>query len=242
MIQPPGARGRRRRHAAAFTLIEIMLAILILGLVLMMLAESFHAVAGSKVHGENRIALDQAARTILSQMSNELRGAVQTPFIASRVLLLGHARKDGGEPMDSFTVSTLDPGHRRSLEGFGPEDTVAYVTAPNPDPRGWYLLKRVQYSSLLVNPPTLGNSSPVLLADNLESLHIRYFDGNKWRESWDSTSLPPGRSLPAEIAIDLTMGSASGGAFALSTAVTPPMAFRTGSAAVLPQRNSHFAH
>jgi type II secretory pathway pseudopilin PulG len=226
MMRVPSAREHRRRHAASFTLIEIMLAVAILGMVLLMLAESFHAVAGSKAHAENRIAIDQAARTILSQMSNELRGAVQTPFIASRVILLGHARKDGGEPMDSFTVSTLDPGHRRSLEGFGPEDTVAYVTAPNPDHSGWFLLNRIQYSSLLVNPPTLENSSPVLLVNNLVSLHIRYFDGDSWSESWDSTSLPPGRSLPAEIAIELKMGSASGAALTLSTAVSPPMAFQ----------------
>jgi type II secretory pathway pseudopilin PulG len=226
MIRAPGTRRRRRRHAAAFTLIEIMLAIFILGLVLLMLAGSFHAVAGSKTHGENRIELDQAARTILSHMSNELRGAVQTPFIASHVVLLGNARQAGGEPMDSFMVSTLDPGHRRSLEGFGPEDTVAYVTAPNPDHRGWFLLKRLQYSSLLVNPPTLENSSPVVLANDLVSLHIRYFDGENWSESWNSTSLPPGRSLPAEIAIDLKMGSAGGTAFMLSTAISLPMAFQ----------------
>ena len=217
---------RRRRHAAAFTLIEIMLAIVILGMVMVMLAESFHAVGASKVHGENRIALDQAARTILSQMSDELRGAVQTPFIASRVLLIGDARKEGGLPMDTFTVSTLDPGHRRSLEGFGPEDTVAYVTAPNPDHPGWFLLERMQYSSLLLNRRTNGNSSPVTLANNLMSIHIRYFNGDNWRESWDSTSLPAGRSLPAQIAIELKMGSASGGALTLSTAVSLPMAFQ----------------
>jgi type II secretory pathway pseudopilin PulG len=226
MMRARSARGRNRGYTSAFTLIEIMLAIFILGLVLLMLAESFHAVSNSKVHGESRIALDQAARTVLAQMSDELRGAVQTPFIASRVLLLGNARKEGGLPMDTFTVSTLDPGHRRSLEGFGPEDTVAYVTAPNPDHRGWYLLKRIQYSSLLSNPPTLENASPVLLVNNLLSLHIRYFDGDNWRESWDSTSLPPGRSLPAQIAIDLKMGAPSGTAFTLATAVTPPMAFQ----------------
>lgn len=217
---------RCRRAAPGFTLIEIMLAVAILGMVLLMLAESFHAVAGSKVHAENRIAIDQAARTILAQMSDELRGAVQTPFIQSRVILFGHARMDGGLPMDTFTVSTLDPGHRRSLEGFGPEDTIAYVTAPNPDRRGWFLLERVQYSSLLVNPPPLANAAPVVLANNLIALHIRYFNGDNWSESWDSTSLPPGRSLPLEIAIELKMGSTSGAAFALSTAVALPMAFQ----------------
>jgi hypothetical protein len=222
----PSISAHRRRYAAAFTLIEIMLAVAILGTVLLMLAESFHAVASSKVHGENRIAVDQAARTILFQMCNELRGSVETPFIASHVVLLGHARKEGGVPMDSFTVSTLDPGHRRSLEGFGPEEIVAYVTAPNPDHPGWSLLKRVQYSALLENPPTLENASPVLLANNLISFHVRYFDGDNWTESWDSTSLPPGRSLPQQIQIDLKMASASGAPFSLSTAISPPMAFR----------------
>jgi prepilin-type N-terminal cleavage/methylation domain-containing protein len=214
-----------RQAAAGFTLIEIMIAIFILGIVLLMLAQSFHAVAGSKAHGENRIALDQAARTILTQMSDELRGAVQTPYVPSRVLLMGVARMEGGMPMDTFTVSTLDPGHRRSVEGFGPEDTVGYVTAPNRDHRGWFLLERVQYSSLLTNPPTLANAAPVVLANNLISLHIRYFDGDNWSESWDSTTMTPGRSLPVQVTIDLKMGSSSGTPFMLATAVTLPMAF-----------------
>jgi prepilin-type N-terminal cleavage/methylation domain-containing protein len=216
----------RRCGSPGFTLIEIMLAVAILGMVLLMLAQSFHAVAGSKIHGENRIALDQSARTVLAQMTDELRGAVQTPFFASHVMMVGVARMEGGQPMDTFTVSTLDPGHRRSIEGFGPEDTVGYVTAPNPDRRGWYLLERFQYSSLLTNPPTLANAAPVVLADNLISLHIRYFDGENWSESWDSTSLPPGKAIPLQVAIDLKTGSTSGSAFALSTAITLPMAFQ----------------
>lgn len=223
-VTPCARRGWRA--ARGFTLIEIMLATAILGMVLLMLAGSFHAVAGSKSHGENRIAIDQAARTILAQISDELRGAVQTPFIQSRVLLTGNARMNNGLPMDTFTVSTLDPGHRRSLEGFGPEDIVGYVTAPNPDRPGWFLLKRVQYSSLLSNPPTVENAGAVVLADNLVSLHIRYFDGDSWSESWDSTKLPPGRSLPIQIAIDLKVAANSGAALVLSTAISMPMAFQ----------------
>ena len=74
--------------------------------------------------------------------------------------------------------------------------------------------------------PTLANAAPVVLANNLISLHIRYFDGDNWSESWDSTSLPPGRSIPVQVAIDLKTGSTSGAALALSTAVTLPMAFQ----------------
>jgi prepilin-type N-terminal cleavage/methylation domain-containing protein len=218
-----------RQSAAAwprgFTLIEIMIALSILALILVMLAGSFHAVATGKVHAENRLAVDQEGRTILWELSNEIRGAVQTPLVASRTMLAGQGRMENNTPLDSITASTLGPGHRRSIEGFGAEDTVSYTTAPNPDHRGWFMLLRSQSSSLL-GIGTGGNANaPVMLADNLLGLHIRYFDGSTWNESWNSQSLPPGRALPQEVSIDLTVASPGGAPLTLSTMVMLPMAF-----------------
>ena len=218
-----------RRHsdafAPAFTLIEIMIAVAILGLVMVMLAGSFHAVATGKVHAENRLATNQMARTIMNEMVNEIRGAVQTPLIASHVMLAGEGRMNGNAPLDSIAVSTLDPGHRRTLEDFGSEDIVSYTTAANPAHSGWYLLTRTQTSALITSTFN-NNNSEVLLADNLLSLHIRYFDGNGWGESWNSASLPPGQALPQAVLIDLVMASPGGAPFRLSTMVTMPMAFQ----------------
>jgi general secretion pathway protein J len=211
--------------ARGFTLLELMVAVAILGLVMAMVAESFHAVASSKEHAEGRLAIDEAARLVMFQLGNELRGAVQTPFTPSRVMLLGQAHEQNFQPMDTITFSTLDPGHSRYIEGFGPEVTLAYTTAPNPDHRGWYLLERTEFSSLLTNPPTGRAANTVILADDVLSLHIRYFDGDSWSESWDSTQMPPGRMLPMEITIDLRVASTGGQPLALSTAVAPPMAY-----------------
>ncbi len=211
--------------SAGFTLIEIMLAVAILALILVMLAGSFHAVAAGRVQAESHIALDAAGRAILGEMANEVRGAVQTSSLQSRVLLMGEGHIQKGQALDSISVSTLDPGHRRTLEDFGAEDTITYSTAANPDHPGWFLLLRSQSSSLL-GIGTGGNAKePALIAANLLSLHIRYFDGAVWGESWNSQSLPPGRQLPTEIAIDLAMASRSGPPFSLSTMVTLPMAF-----------------
>lgn len=211
--------------ARGFTLLELMVAIAILGLVMTMVAESFHAVASSKVHAEDRLAIDQSARLVMFQLGNELRGAVQTPFTPSRVMLLGQARQQNFQPMDAITFSTLDPGHSRYIEGFGPEVTIAYTSAPNPNHRGWYLLERTQFSSLLTSPPTGQAANTVVVADNLLSLHIRYFDGDRWTESWDSSQLAPGRMLPLEITIDLRVASTGSVPLTLSTAVAPPMAY-----------------
>ncbi|MGO9265252.1 MAG: prepilin-type N-terminal cleavage/methylation domain-containing protein [Candidatus Binataceae bacterium] len=208
-----------------FTLIEIMIAVAILGLVFVMLAGSFHAVATGKVQGEGHLAAAQESRTVLTGMSNEIRGAVQTAMSnPSVVMVIGTGRMVSHTPLDSLSISTLDPGHRRALEGFGAEDTVSYTTTPNSAHPGWNILTRTQTSSLL----TTGASSPdtsVELADNLLALHFSYFDGNIWGESWDSTSLPPGRQLPQAIAIDLVLAAPGGAPLRLSTMVTLPMAF-----------------
>jgi len=213
------------RVSAGFTLIEMMLAVAILALILVMLAGSFHAVATGKVQAESHIAVDSAARAILAEMANEIRGAIQTAMLPSRVLLMGEVHGHGSQVLDSISVSTLDPGHRRTLEDFGAEDTVTYATAPNPEHPGWFLLLRGQNSSLLGIGTGIKTREPALLATNLVSLRIRYFDGNVWGESWNSQSLPPGRQLPNEVAIELTMASRSGAPFSLATTVTLPMAF-----------------
>lgn len=219
-------RSERRGGARGFTLIELMLAVAILGVILVMLAGSFHAVATGKVQAENRLAVDQTARAIVAQMADEIRGTVQTPQVSSHVLLIGHGHMQNGVPLDSVSVSTLDPGHRRALEGFGAEDTITYTTARNPNHPGWQLLRRSQASSLLVNGAGGNANAPVVIAANVLSLHFRYFDGAKWDESWNSPSLPPGASLPAEVSIDLVIASAGGAPLRLSTMVMLPMAFQ----------------
>jgi prepilin-type N-terminal cleavage/methylation domain-containing protein len=221
---------RAHRTVAArsrgFTLIEVMIAVAILALVMVMLAGSFHAVVTGKVHAENRLAIDDEGRAILSEMSDEIHGAVQTRGPTSRVLLLGQGRMQGGTPTDSIMVSTLDPGHRRAIEGFGAEDTISYTIAARPSHRGRFLLMRSQSSSLLGIGTGGDANAPMIIANNLLALHIRYFDGSSWGESWNSQSLPPGRELPLEVAIDLVLAAPGGAPLRLSTMVTLPMAFQ----------------
>src|ERR1051325_1205365 len=130
----------RTRSSAGFTLIELMIAMAILAMIFVMIAGSFHAIAAGKTQAEGRLGTDQQSRTVMWEMSNEIRGAVQTAGIPSHLELEGLGRMENNTPMDSLTISTLDPGHRRTLEGFGAEDLISYATAPNPDHRGWFLL------------------------------------------------------------------------------------------------------
>lgn len=215
----------RRVFSHGFTLIEMMVAVAILGIIMVMLASSFHAVAAGKTHAEGRLLSNRQARAVLAQLTNELHGAVQTPLIASHVLLIGQGRMQNGAPLDSLTISTLDSGHRRSISSFGAEELIAYSGRPNPEHQGWYMLMRQQRSALLGDTAGIKVAPPVVLAANVLAFHVRYFNGNIWLESWNSAALPPGTQLPQAIAIDLLMAGPGGTPIALATQVTLPMAF-----------------
>lgn len=220
-ITAPGASG----FARGFTLIEMMLAVAILGIIMVMLAGSFHAVAAGKTHAEGRLLADREARAVLAQIANELHGAVQTPLIASRVELIGQGQMQNGVPFDSLSVSTIDSGHRRSIADFGAEDIITYTGMPNPSHSGWFMLMRNENSALLEGTAGVKLAPPVVLAPNVLGFHLRYFNGTIWVESWDSSSLPPGQELPQAVSIELALAGPGGAPVHLSTQVTLPMAF-----------------
>jgi len=204
-----------------FTLIEMMLAIGVLAMILAMLASSFHTIAQSKVHAEGRLMVDREGRALLWQLSKEVSNIVQTQYALSHVVLLGTGHMGNGLPIDTITMSTFSAGHRRALTGMTPENIVTYNLTPNPDQPGWYLLQRSQQSGLLTS--TVATQS-TLLADNVRSLHIRYFDGQRWGESWDSASLPQKTQLPVAVAIQIQMAAPGGHVMDFATQVTVPMA------------------
>ncbi len=219
---PDARRHRKGAGQAGFTLMELMLSLALLALIMIIIYGTFHAVATSKLHAEVRVQSDQEARTLMWMMCRELRGAVFTPLIPSHVLMVGQASRQGGMPMDSITFATLDPGHRRALDGYGAEELVTYSATPNPRHRGWFLWTRAQRSVLIqtANPPI---APPTVLASNVLSVHFRYFNGFQWLESWDSTSSPAGQALPQAISIELLLASGRRPTY-LSTTISIPMA------------------
>jgi prepilin-type N-terminal cleavage/methylation domain-containing protein len=211
---------RPRRMADGFTLIEMMLAVAILAVIMAMMASSFHAVAASKVHAEGRMWADRTGRAIIWKLTSEIRGTVQTPAAPSHVLVHGVAQFLGGVAANEISISTLDAGHRRSLAGFSPEDIVSYSLTANPEHRGWLMLYRTQQSGLAYGGV---QTMPILLADNVLSLRMRYFDGNQWGDTWNSDVLSPGNQIPIAVSINLDLAAPNGRDLRFSTQVMLPM-------------------
>lgn len=212
--------GRRRRMARGFTLIEMMLAVAILAIIMAMMASSFHAVAASKMHAEGRMWADRAGRSIIWELTSEIRGAVQTPAAPSHVLLRGSSQFLSGVAANSISVSTLDAAHRRAIAGFSPEDIVTYSLVQNPAHRGWLILERSQQSGLAAGGV---QTAPIILADNVLSLRMRYFDGNQWGDTWNSDNLSPGSQIPIAVSVNLDLAAPNGRDLRFSTQVMLPM-------------------
>jgi prepilin-type N-terminal cleavage/methylation domain-containing protein len=213
------------RKTSGFTLIELLLAIGILGLILTMLAVSFAAVAHSKVHGENRLYADSEGRAIIWQLTSELRDVVENPNDEQHTLLIGQGHTRNGSPVDTLTLATYGAGHHRALFGFGVEDVVTYAAQPNPQYRGWFVLTRTQQNALLPAGASSFHAAPVVLADNLLGLHLRYFDGTRWEESWDSSAVQNNnaQALPLAVSIDLSLAAPGGRPMNFSTQVSIPI-------------------
>ena len=211
-----------RRSVPGFTLIELMLAIAILALIMAMLFTSVHLVGETRARAEGRIWTDREGRAILLELSNEIRGAVLTPTTPSNTLLIGTAGTSGLVTTNSISVSTLDPGHRRSLDGYGAEDVVTYNIVPNPRYRGLFMLKRTQQSGL---NPNIDTSHQIVIADNVRSFRVRYFDGNSWSDVWNSQNNSNDTLLPVAVAIDLRLVAPGGHEMDYSTQVVIPSTF-----------------
>jgi prepilin-type N-terminal cleavage/methylation domain-containing protein len=209
------------RAESGFTLLEMMLAVAVLGIMLMMLASSFHTIATSKIHAETSMYTDRAGRAVIWELSNEIRSAVETPIVPSRVVFIGAGHSQFGNTADTLTISTLAASRGRAIAAYGAENIVTWSSDPNRDHPRWLLLKRSQQSGLL---DAVVTNSSVILAPNLLSLHLRYFDGQEWLESWDSSNMPPGRQLPVAVGIDMQMATPTGGTMNFSTQVMVPMA------------------
>ncbi len=164
--------------------------------------------------------VDREGRALLWQISKEVSNAVQTPFAPSHVALSGNGHMGNGLPIDTITMSTFAAGHRRALTGMTPENIVSYNLTANRDQPGCYLLQRSQQSGLLTATAALQS---MVLAENVLSLHIRYFDGQRWGESWDSSSLPLLQQLPSAVAFQIQLAAPGGRVMDFATQVIVPM-------------------
>ena len=214
----------RQTPTAGFTLLEILIAVSIASVVVLTIYGSFRAV----LTGVERVDKDQArlriADFLITHFEENISGAYLPSVgpMAQGIEFIGENREAAdGRPIDSLTFFTTAG---RMGGGALPGDTkqVAYGLAEEED--GWYRFNVYEKPRLLLpvtedqnnELPSEGASWTIPMA----SLDFKYYDGEEWFDSWNSSS--EGR-LPVAVKIEARFVEKRFEAFAQKLGIQEPV-------------------
>lgn len=242
----------RAGGAAGFTLLELMLAVIIAGLLLVTVYGALSRTMFSKESAEERAELFSNGRQAVLRMAGDIEGALPpAALFGDRIYFRG----TGGNPptLEFVTMNRGGYGANRVRPG---RVLIAYSLAPAPGGRGaGYSLVREEYSyaALLAEadgiqlppPEDEEEAAPAAQATYLlecpevmdelnlpgacmrvTALNFRYYDEvvRDWRDEWDSTIDAAQGRLPAAVEIALRVADKDGVEEDFHTIVDLPLA------------------
>lgn len=157
-----------RRHAAGFTLLEVLVALILFSLFAITSYRALNAVLEAEVHSRGELARWQTLEKIYSRIEADLQDAVVV------------APTPGEAPAD-FVVERGDSGDAAfSLSRLLPDDVEGGVQ------RVLYRFSSRQLSRSAWSRSTPeNNAQPVLLLEGLDRVGFRYMDaGGNWQSGW----------------------------------------------------------
>lgn len=212
----PANRSRQPEVSArGFTLMEILLAFLILGIVLTTILASFNAVFSTTDTLRNSSRYYDMAKNCLNRMTLDL-GALyitQPPLYKppnfddppNPYRIIGSISEIGGTSFASvrFASNAHIPLNKSIKRGIA--EIVYYVQGQDD---GQPVLRRGDH--LYPYPPFEENSGDPILTEHVKSLAFKYYDseGSEFEE-WNSDSEEYGYATPAAIGIQLEIGDES---------------------------------
>jgi len=182
-------RNRKAKRAAArgFTIIEIMTAMIIFGMVVAAIFASWSAIAHGSVSGNHAAANAQRSRIALRTIEDAL-GSTRS-FVAD-VEYYSFEADNGSEPYLSF-VTKLSPSFPRSGR-FGEFD-VRRVTFSVESGENYQKRLVLRQTPILMDMDEDEQNYPVVLASDVKKFEMEFWDKQKgdWLDEWDQTNQIP---------------------------------------------------
>ena len=204
---------RIARPAAGFTLLEILLSFLILGIVMTTIMASFNAVFSTTDTLKNSSQYFEMAKNCLNRMTRDFEALYvqQSPLYKppdfddppDPYRIVGSTADVGGTSFATirFTSSAHIPLDKNKRDGIA--EIIYYVQAKND---GQLVLKRADH--LYPYPPFEEKGGDPVLCIYLKSLVLKYIDAeDSESDEWDSDSDEYGYATPAAVRIQLEVGN-----------------------------------
>jgi prepilin-type N-terminal cleavage/methylation domain-containing protein len=178
-----------------FTLLELVIAMVIFAIVASAVFALFDAGRSVTSRAEFRSQLFQTARSALQAVENDLRGVVM-PGTQFDTGFIGTGGGSDKEPLDKlefhsvnrYTSAAYDVNKVQPDQVWGIDLTKVYYYIEQDlkkTPHGF--VREVPLELTPPNGPVHRDESVVELSQDVVFIHFRYFDGNDWQTSWDST-------------------------------------------------------
>lgn len=240
---------RSRGSGNGFTLLEVLLAVTILGIILTTVYGSLSRTLSSKGTAEERAELFANGREAVMQIASDLEGAMPPPS-GDRVYFRGLGGRGRVPSLEFVAMNRGNYGLNRARPG---RVLVVYTLDPIPKSNDLFALRREEhlFSALLaeadgIAPPESEEedrpkavASYVLdcepTADELQlpgsctrltGLSFRFFDEvtGQWQDEWDTTADATAGRIPSAVEIALLLADEKGGEHDFTTIVDLPLA------------------
>lgn len=187
------------RSEQGFTLLEMLVAVVIISVILGVIYGSFAGTSRTYALLEANEDVYQTAQTFLGMISRELRSAYFNPNVSQGFMGIG--TEDDLEEKETDSIYFVTRSHRRSRtnakEGFLAEIGYFFDTETLTDEK--QLFKSIDAT---VDEDIQDGGTLYPLTDRVDSLKFSYYDkkGDTWLEEWDGQKM--GR-LPDRIQVEL---------------------------------------
>ena len=220
----------RRARRAGVTLIEVMVAMVILAIVSTLLYTGFVQTANNKKRIEGDLARNHEVRMAMERIVRELSMAfvsaqgnpLLTPTVKSAVI----GKEEGGGSRIDFTSFSHQRLYRDAHES--DQNELSYFVTDDPEQSGKDALVRREQNRI-DDDPQKGGTAQVMVHD-VESFELSFLDPmtGEWLSTWDTTQAAgqPNR-LPSQVRITLTVPNirGQGPALKVTTRASIPLQF-----------------
>jgi general secretion pathway protein J len=197
-----------RSASSGFTLIEVMLALAILGFITAIMWGSFSQTAINKKAIEAAQDRTHTVRVALLRMVREIEMAYlsaseNTALSERRTFLIGTSHND----VDELQFSTF--AHQRLRAGLAEGDTslISYFGERDPEDRRVLNLMRRETRRLQAESPSTIAGESYILCPDVARLKIQYYDHKlkEWVNEWSTLNASGNQYLPTHVRITLTV-------------------------------------
>ncbi|MEO6602084.1 MAG: prepilin-type N-terminal cleavage/methylation domain-containing protein [Polyangiaceae bacterium] len=203
-----------KRRSRAFTLVELLVAIVVLSLISMLIYSAFSSMKRSREGIERLDDRYREGRLAMTRMTRELQSAyislhapINSALLIQKTAFIGSV----GTPADRLDFDSFSNRRLDRNSHISDQCELSYFGSPNPALSGVTDLARRVSTTLDLDPKRGGRVE--VLATDIDLFDLQYLDpqSGNWVDTWDTTQAVTGQParLPVQVRILLVLNGGS---------------------------------